>query len=420
MGAQGPQTAIWAYNGQTPGPEIRVKRGQTVRIRFINELDEPTSIHWHGIRIDNAMDGVSGLTQEAVKPGEQFDYVFTVPDAGTYWYHAHNRSWEQVARGLYGVLIVDEDEPAFPPERDLTLVIDDWRLKQDGALQEESFGAFMEWAHGGRLGNWPTVNGGPPQHLEIATGKVHRVRLINACNSRVLELDPNAMGAKILAEDGQPLATPLAIDYAPYLLGPAQRVDLLVQPSDTAMLELLEVSGKPFALASFQPMEQSGSIAAPAVIAANDLPVPDLDNAVSLELVMEGGAMGRMRGAIVDGVYLEGRALMERKQVWSFNGVAGLAKDPFFSIEAGRTVLLKILNETSWLHAMHVHGHHFQVLERNGTADRLKPWRDTFLIGAAGTAQIAFVADNPGKWLLHCHMLEHQAAGMKTWFNVTT
>ena len=419
-GEGGPQTPVWAYNDTVPGPVLRVQRGQTVRVRFINELDQPTSIHWHGIRIDNAMDGVSGLTQAAVEPGDTFDYEFSVPDAGTYWYHAHNRSWEQVARGLYGALIVDENEQAFPAERDLTLMVDDWRLQRDGTLEAQSLGNVSEWAHGGRLGNWVTVNGTPRPEFELTAGEPHRVRVINACNARVLEIDPNSIGARVLAEDGQPFAEPLKLGYTPYLLGPAQRVDLLLQPREEGSLAFQEISDRPFTFAQFNVVGSRDTDRAAAVPAlpANNLPVPDLANAQTFVLLMEGGAMGSMRGAIVDGVYRDGRDLAERKQAWSFNGVAGLDAKPFFSVAKGQPVIVKIINDTSWLHAMHVHGHHFQVLERNGQPDRNKPWRDTFLIGANGTTKIAFVADNPGKWLLHCHMLEHQAAGMKTWFEV--
>ena len=133
-GEDAPASDLWTYGGKSPGPEIRVKRGERVKVRLINKLKEPTSIHWHGIRIANAMDGVAGLTQEAVKPGETFEYDFVVPDTGTYWYHAHNKSWNQVARGLYGALIVEDDEQIFDKEHDLTLVIDDWRLNRIGTL----------------------------------------------------------------------------------------------------------------------------------------------------------------------------------------------------------------------------------------------------------------------------------------------
>ena len=101
-------TKIWGYEGTVPGPTLRVKQGERLVRRFVNELPQASTIHWHGIRIDNAMDGVPGLTQEAVQTGDSFLYDFVAPDAGTYWYHPHNRTWEQLARGLYGALIVEE------------------------------------------------------------------------------------------------------------------------------------------------------------------------------------------------------------------------------------------------------------------------------------------------------------------------
>ena len=123
------------------------------------------------------MDGVSGLTQEAVKPGETFEYDFVVPDAGTYWYHAHNRSWNQVARGLYGTLIVEDDEPSFDRDHDLTLVVDDWRLNQEGVLDVDSIGSLMDWSHSGRLGNWLTVNGHGRPKFKLNAGEAYRLAL---------------------------------------------------------------------------------------------------------------------------------------------------------------------------------------------------------------------------------------------------
>ena len=120
-GVDKPGVSIWGYQGTVPGPMIRVKRGERVRVRLKNGLEQPTTIHWHGIRIANAMDGVPGLTQDAVKPGASFDYSFIAPDAGTYWYHSHAKTWEQVARGLYGMLIVEEDS-APKVDRELPFV----------------------------------------------------------------------------------------------------------------------------------------------------------------------------------------------------------------------------------------------------------------------------------------------------------
>ncbi len=122
------------FNGSTPGPEIRVRQGGRISVAFENGIDQGSAIHWHGIHLDNAMDGVPGLTQAAVEPGETFDYAFVVPHAGTDWYHAHHRSWEQVAKGLYGPLIVEERNPPRI-DRDITVVLDDWRLSRTGEMR---------------------------------------------------------------------------------------------------------------------------------------------------------------------------------------------------------------------------------------------------------------------------------------------
>ena len=396
-----------------------MRRGQKVRVRLVNQLEEPTSIHWHGIRIANAMDGVAGLTQEAVKPGESFDYDFIAPDAGTYWYHAHNRSWNQVGRGLYGPLIVEDDAGAFDREHDLTLMLDDWRLDQSGALHLASFGSLMDWSHGGRLGNWLTVNGKSNPSFELKAGEICRLRLINAANSRVLEIDPSRFGAKILAFDGQALPEPVALPYAPLLLGPAQRVDLLVTPENDFALE--ELSGnRSFSFANFRVSGDSKAGIKSVSLTPNQLPEPDLQAALNVKLDMTGGAMGGGEPITYQGRVLKGEEFRTTGQVWAFNGIANLATEPLFSAKAGQSVVVETLNNTAWVHAMHVHGHHFRIIERSGsTIDEGTLWRDTFLVGPQQSTKIAFMADNPGKWLLHCHMLEHAAAGMNTWFEVT-
>ena len=199
----GEDTRIWGYNNLVPGPIIRARRGDTLHIRLVNELEQPTSIHWHGVRIDNAMDGVPGLTQDAVPPGESFDYIFTVPDAGSFWYHTHNRTWEQLARGLYGLLIVeDDDDQLF--DRDIYLAIDDWKLTQQGQIEETSLGDLHAWAHEGRLGNWLTVNGQSNPEIAIKPGERVRIRMANTANARVFEFAFSGLSLQQIALDGHP------------------------------------------------------------------------------------------------------------------------------------------------------------------------------------------------------------------------
>ncbi|MBL4786109.1 MAG: multicopper oxidase family protein [Cohaesibacteraceae bacterium] len=421
VGKDGPSSTLWAYNNTSPGPQIRVRQGERVRVRFHNNLTEATSIHWHGIRIDNAMDGVSGLTQEPVQPGDSFDYDFVVPDAGTYWYHAHNKSWNQVARGLYGSLIVEEPAEVFDRDHDLTLVLDDWRLQQDGTFDTASLGSMMDWSHGGRVGNWPTTNGERLPNFVLRTGEAYRLRLINAANARIFEIDPNRFNARILAWDGQAVPLPHKLPYQPLLLGPAQRVDLLVIPKKPGEFALEEISGpKPWPTAVFRVIAgNSGTAQETPILPVNSLPDPDLDKSITVPLKMTGGAMRRMGPTTYKGQPLDGENYQRTRQFWAFNGVANLGEDPLFRAQIGQTMQVEISNATAFPHAMHVHGHHFRVVARDGNKiNDGSPWRDTVMVGAEQSVTIAFVADNPGKWLLHCHMLEHAAAGMNTWFEV--
>ncbi len=451
LGNQGGPTPLWAYNGQTPGPEIRAQRGETVKVRLVNELDQPTTIHWHGIRIDNAMDGVPDLTQEAVPPGASFDYEFTVPDAGTFWYHTHNRSWEQMARGLYGPLIVDGD--AEDVEHDLTLIVDDWRLGPDGAIDAASFGNMMDWSHAGRLGNWVTVNGRDSPRFDLAAGTVTRLRLINTANARIFTLAIDGLEMQLAGLDGQVFDETVVLD-TPLTLSPAQRADVIVTPAVPGSHALMAADrGEQVAVAQFDVSGMADAPCAYAVLKPNGLPEPDLGSALTVELLMEGGAMGMMGSAMMGGGgpgmgrgmgpgsgggmmggggpgmgrgqgggpdlgMMDMRELVGNGMAWAMNGVAGMPDKPLFAAKRGQSVRLTMINETRWPHAMHLHGHHFRVLTRDGKPEPMTPWRDTVTLDPMQRAEIALLADNPGRWLLHCHMVEHMAAGMMTWFEV--
>lgn len=413
-----PQTAIWGYDGAVPGPTIRVRQGERVRVAFQNQLAQPTTIHWHGIRIDNAMDGVPDLTQKLVAPGEDFLYDFVAPDAGTYWYHPHNRTWEQLARGLYGALIVEEAQPPAV-DRDLPMLLDDWRLTDTAAIDEASLGAMHDWAHGGRIGNWITVNGDGEAVLTVQRHERLRLRLCNAANARIFELALKGLTGWVVALDGQPVP-PEAVPER-MTLGPAQRADLIVDVTADegaeAALAMVEGEGA-FAAVLFpvSGMARPAPMPAPAALTPNPVALPgDLAGAERADLVMEGGAMGGMAGATLRGRQMPIRELAQNGMAWAFNGVAGMPDAPLLRVDQGRTVRLRMVNDTAWPHAMHLHGHHFQtVVGERATG----PLRDTLLVQRGETVEVAFVADNPGNWLLHCHMVEHAAAGMMTWLRV--
>ncbi len=417
-GADAPLSKLWVYNGTTPGPEIRVRRGERLRCNFKNQLEEASSIHWHGIRIINSMDGVSGLTQAAVGPGGEFLYEFELPDAGTYWYHAHNRSWNQVGRGLYGPLIIEEEKPVFDRDHDLTLMIDDWLVDENSVLHTASFGSLMHWSHAGRLGNWLTVNGKSLPGFSLNAGEHYRLRLINASNARVFAIETGAEEAMIAAFDGQALPEPLELSGTVFL-APAQRVDLVVTANPGGSFDFNEVTGsEPFRFARFEVEgDKIATDPAPRLPAA-DLPEPVLEGARTHQVRMSGGAMGDMSNIRYQGKVLDRAGFQDTGQLWAFNGVANMTDEPMVRLERGESVVFDIINDTAFPHGMHTHGHHFRIIENTGPDSNTQAWRDTLLIERGERAKIAFVADNPGKWLLHCHMLEHAAAGMMNWFEV--
>lgn len=412
------ETPIWGYEGGTPGPVLRIRQGERLVRRFVNELPQPSTIHWHGIRIANSMDGVPDLTQPAVPAGKDFLYDFVTPDAGTYWYHPHNKTWEQMARGLYGALIVEESEPLFV-DRDEVLLIDDWLLTDDARIAE-NFGAMMDWSHAGRLGNWATVNGNGDFHLSVKHRERVRLRLVNTANARIFALELRGAEGWVVALDGQPLAAPTPAGRI--TLAPAQRADLIVDflsdhGSKASLVSFEGDSG--YALAGFDVLGQAReeALPPPSPLPANPVPpLGDLAKARRVDLRMEGGAMGAMRGAMMDGRMTGMRELVQAGRVWAFNGIADMPDEPLVSASVGETLRIAMINETAWPHAMHLHGHHFRRIETDG---RTGPLRDTLLVDRNETGEIAFVADNPGDWLLHCHMLEHSAGGMMTWIRVT-
>ncbi|MBW1907241.1 MAG: multicopper oxidase domain-containing protein, partial [Deltaproteobacteria bacterium] len=222
---------VWAYNGTVPGPVLRVRLGEEIEVKLHNRLPQPTTIHWHGVRVPNAMDGVPGVTQEAVAPGASFTYRFTPKDAGTFWFHPHVRTAEQVERGLYGVLIVDDAAPR-PYSRDEVWVLDDWRLGPDGQI-DPNFVTRHDLAHDGRWGQLVTVNGETSQELIVRPGERIRLRLVNTSNGRVYRPDFSGLDPRIIAVDGMYTRHPLPAEG--FEIAPANRVDLdIVIPHNAA------------------------------------------------------------------------------------------------------------------------------------------------------------------------------------------
>lgn len=415
-----PDTAVWAYNNSLPGPVLRLKQNDRLRAVLKNGLTQDTTIHWHGIRLPNAMDGVPGLTQKSVKPGASFTYDFACQDAGTFWYHPHAGNPEQVGRGLYGLLIVDEPNPP-PVDRDVAWVLSDLRLDREGQITND-FNHPMDLTHAGRLGNLALNNGKLVQPFSVQAGERIRLRLVNTANARIFDLRFSDHAPWLVALDGHPLDVPLRLGPQERVtLGPGMRADLILdltaEPGKRYSVFDRDVQGREHRLTDLAYADVPAVAAKhrpDPTLAANPVTAPDLAKAERLPLVL-GGGMGVPYDLKVDGGRKLGmrEAWDKHRMAWSLNGEAmtehsdHLGHNTLFSLKRGRTYLIEASNDTSWPHPVHLHGHVFRVLTQAG-----RPWRDTVLLQPGEKAQLVLVADNPGHWMLHCHILEHQAAGM--------
>jgi FtsP/CotA-like multicopper oxidase with cupredoxin domain len=408
VGEANPATDVWAYNGTVPGPELRFKQGGRLAIAVENALGVETTVHWHGIRLPNAMDGVPHLTQAPIAAnGGRFLYEFDLPDAGTYWYHPHLGSPEQVGRGLYGALIVEERDPPAV-DRDLVWVLSDWRLDRQ-ARNVEDFGGFMDSSHAGRIGNTVTVNGAIRETFAVRAGERVRLRLINASNARIYGLSFEGHEPWIIALDGQPVAPHWD---GRVVLGPAMRADVILDCSAAPGSRHRVIddfySRRPYRLLDVEyskekPLREAFEPAPR--LARNEIPQAEVEKAVRHRIVFGGGMMGAMPSQ------REHKGLF-----WTVNGKP-IAEDdhahaPFLTLGKGRSYILELVNDTSWHHPIHLHGHVFRVVSKNGKSVMPPQWADTVLLDPDSRAEIALVADNPGNWMLHCHVLEHQVTGM--------
>jgi len=360
-------------------------------------------VHWHGIRLPNAMDGVPHLTRAPIAPGDRFVYEFDAVDAGTFWYHPHQRSFEQVGRGLYGPLIIEEANPPWV-DRDVIWVLDDWRLAEDASISDD-FGNAHDLSHAGRLGNTVTINGRVPETFEVVSGERIRLRLINAANARIFALDFGDHTPRIIALDGQSV-TPHNPSDGLVVLGPAMRVDVILdcngEPSARSQLVDRAYRGNDFRVLDFTYAETALREATPdwpIALPASPIAEPDLSSAHRHEVTFTGGMMGMMH---------DGRG------IWFVNGKAaqGHVLDPFLTLKRDASHILEMTNATAFDHPIHLHGHSFRVISRNGAPTPHREWQDTVLMAPRERVEIAFVADNLGDWMFHCHILEHQAAGM--------
>lgn len=423
LGAGKPATEVWTYNGQFPGPTLRVRQGKRLRVAVTNRLSQGTTVHWHGMRVPNPMDGVPRLTQDPIAPGATFLYEFDCPDAGTFFYHSHELTPEQVGRGLFGAVVVEEREP-MAVDRDLVWVLSDLRLLADASIAP-NFGNFHDAGHAGRIGNTVMLNGRMPEPMQVRAGERLRLRLVNAANARIFALRFDGHAPIVIASDGQPV-DPHPPANEQIVLGPGMRCDIILdltgQPEQRFAVHDTFYQGFGYRLLDLvyspEPPVRAHPILAPARLADNPLPEPDLSQGVRYDIVVAGGMMGGMMGGGRGGMM----GMMGGGAMWSINGAADIQEKhdqaPLLNLPRGQTTVLAMVNNTAFFHTMHLHGHYYRVLSRNEQPAPLQEWQDTTLIAPRERIEVAFVADNPGDWLFHCHMLEHEYSGLMATFRV--
>ncbi len=439
--APGKVIRAMAYNDQIPGPEIRLKEGERVRVVLKNALPEPTTIHWHGVDVPNRMDGVPGITQKPVQPGETFSYEFEATPPGTRWYHTHFQEHRQLDLGLYAPLII---EPAqrdpFPFDREHTLVFDDWATGTGrpvpgtgagtagggggmGGMMGGMMGRMMEGmmgrrGMGGMMGgreepayDTMTINGRAypaTQPLKILQGERIRLRLINtsADHTHVIRLAGHRL--TVTHTDGNPLRQPVEVDAVP--LAPAERYDVAfladrpgvwflscTQPGHTGAGEqvLIVYEG-----------HESDKAPAPVEGAAGlrlwryslgqgreILPRPSGQERF-FDLTLSGGMMG--------------------SDVWTINGKQYPQTDPL-RLRKGDLARVRFRNQSMEGHPMHLHGQSFKVLSVNGQRLPAPMAKDTVDVEPhMGSVLVEFTAYNPGDWFFHCHKPDHMEGGMIT------
>ncbi|HYE84478.1 MAG TPA: multicopper oxidase family protein [Clostridia bacterium] len=428
----GSSLAAWTYNGTVPGQEIRVQQGDFVQVELKNNLREPVTIHWHGYPLKSAMDGVPGLNQNAIKPGETFIYAFSADMAGTYWYHSHQESSVQVDKGLYGALIV-EPKDWTKPDRDYTLILDEWIETPDSeqsahgghggsSNQSNSMpGMNMPAAGNGDLVmseeemmaymyNVYTVNGksaGLIEPLEAKNGERVRLRFINA-GYRKHGIHIPGQEIRVIGSDGQDITNPQIIKDQILMISPGERYDV----------EFVVKSDQNFFIDAHDENKYNEQLKIPVKVNESDKIMEEDKNASYPVFNLISYGNGGNKLFTLDGKYdVDYKVDLStdtgnNELKYTINGK--IFKDlPPLKLKTGYIVKMTYVNNSKVDHPMHMHGHFFQILSRNGQPSKgAVIVKDTLLINPGEEYVVAFKADNPGNWVQHCHELHHASAGM--------
>ena len=401
--APGKTIEAWGFNNSIPGPEIRAKAGDELVVRVTNELDEPTLVHWHGIRLPAPMDGTDAV-QKPILPGETFEYRFSVPDAGTFWYHSHVNETVQMERGLYGAIVVEETGPLIT-DNDRVFMIDDMKLNEDHSFYlPKGYFKKMKERHDGRQGETLLINGKENPVIAMNAGQQERWRFINSSSARYFELSLGGRPFKVIATDGGLLNQVQTVSSL--LITPGERYEIIAGPFKEG--EVINIESLAYNRVTFlKPKKENfaqievGAMAASKAVVPNYLraiqPLAPANTPASRQVKLSVGMNLKygMDFKVNNGIHVNDKPVVKNElQVWEIKNVS-LMDHPF-----------------------HLHGYFFQVLEENGNAPAYAAWKDTVNLKPRSSMKIAFMPDRAGMWMYHCHILEHHAAGMMAHFEV--
>jgi FtsP/CotA-like multicopper oxidase with cupredoxin domain len=396
----------WGY-GTLPGPEIRLRAGDVLRVHLENGLPEDTTVHWHGLAPPNGMDGVPGITQDPVAPGAGFTYEFETPIAGSFMYHAHVGM--QLDRGLYGPLVVEPRTEELSYDREYTLMLDDWRDGMDAHADhgpaheeapEEESGAGDAVSFGGRAYPLLLVNGRPPEDpavVEVRPGDRVRLRVMNIAADTGFRFAISGHALTITHTDGMPVE-PVTVDAL--RLGMGERYDVLVDAAQPGGAWQVGVQAEGRSGWGRSVLRYTGSDASSTPAVAErptglDGRLAGYDDLLAVApLALPAGTPDRQYDLELSGTKIGGQSYPDA--------------DPL-PVGEGEWVRVTMRNTSAKWHPMHLHGHHFQVLTPSGRG----PVKDTVAVPArGGVVTFDFLATNPGDWMFHCHNHHHMEDGM--------
>ncbi len=450
---------MYGYNGQYPGPLIKVNRGSTVTVEFKNEIEMPTTVHWHGLRLDNRFDGVPDVTQPPVRPGESFTYEVYFPDTGVYWYHPHIREDIQQDLGLYGNMLVAPPEIDYysPVNREQILILDDILMDDLGPIpwgDRSPTHALM-----GRFGNVMLVNGATDYRLEVDKGEVVRFFLTNVANSRTFNVVFGGAPVKVVASDLSKFEREEWVESV--VIAPAERYVVEVAFDEPGELKIVnsiqaidefrgefkphvdtlvqvivsEIAASESYAEAFRSLRENEDVRSDIETFRQYFGKP-VDHQLELTLDVMDLPIQIVRAMQFEaGLYsapVEFNDAMPMMN-WLSSGeqVKWILRDPdtgkesmdiHWAFRKGDVVKVRIFNNPETIHPMnhpiHVHGQRYLVLSLDGVPNQNLVWKDTAIVPVGATMDILVEMSNPGEWMLHCHIAEHLHAGMMMSFTV--